>query len=164
MRKTAKFEVEIEYEDTRGDLTTEHMKIIKCESEGDFKGLTLALTTGLAFGAEKNSDDKEIFEKKVRLLRATGSALVNCLAILKNQGELTDDDVNNTLITKLGKVLKLSIDLITYGIAKVLKITDEDVKKLDNEYSDETKETKETKDGQESKQRGLESDDWENYL
>ena len=160
-RKKAKFHIEVEYEDNAGELSTENMKIITCESEGDFKGITLAMTTGLAFGNEKGSNDVELFQKKLRLLRGTGSALQNCLLILHEDGALSNEDLDTTLMDVMGTEIKRCIDLISFGIAKVLGINNKQVDKFNEEY---TEESLNKKDNGESKQQGLESDDFEDFL
>tara|TARA_R110000822_G_scaffold36734_4_gene103203 strand:+ start:3137 stop:3628 length:492 start_codon:yes stop_codon:yes gene_type:complete len=161
-RKTAKFHIEVEYEDDgKGDLSTDGMRIVTCESEGDFKGITLAMTTGLAFATEKGCDAKETFQQKLRLLRGTGSALQNCLLILQNDGALTDEDINTTLMDEMGVAIKQCIDTITFGIGKILKITNKEVEEFNKEYSEENlNNIKDEKD----RQSGLESDDIEDYL
>lgn len=161
-RRTAKFHIEVEYVDEAGELSTEGMKILKCESEGDYKGITLAMTTGLAFATEKGSDGAETFQKKLRLLRGTVSALQNCLLILRGDGALNSNLVPDTLIDKIGVNLKEAVDLISYGIGKILRVTNDEVNEFNQEYKEENL-NKRNNDG-ESRQQGLEQDGIEDYL
>lgn len=169
MKKKAKFVVEILYDEADKGLTTENVNIVKCESEGDFKGLVLALTAGLAFTADRGESPFEIFQSKLRLLRATGSALMNCVEILKSQNALQGRKTDAEMTDALGGAVKHTVDLITYGIAIVLGMTDRDVERCNDEYIDSIdfdNSIKPTEDeqGQRNEQRGTEQPDSDDFL
>ena len=166
MKNKAKFVVEIEYHDPNGGMTPENVNIIKCESEGDYKGLTLALTSGLAFAQTKGADPKRTFKDKLRLLRATGSALINALYALDKEKAFEEREINEEGLDTLTAGVKYTIDLICYGIAVVLGITDETVEEANNgEYiEDFDNDTKDENDGKRNEQRGTQEDDLSDYF
>ena len=62
---------------------------------------------------------------------------------------------------EMGVAIKQCIDIITFGIGKILKITNKEVDEFNKEYSEENlNNRKDEKD----RQSGLESDNIEDYL
>jgi len=162
MRKKAKFAVEIEYDGNFKGLDTENIRIIQCDAEGDYKGLTLALTTGLAFASTKGRNPKEIFAEKLRLLRSTGSALMNMLEIVKRQGSV-EDAVDADLEEGLAAAIKHTINVITMGIGNILGIDNSYVEELNKEYTDANNDNKKDNDEQDG-QNGTEQSSEEDFL
>jgi hypothetical protein len=162
MRKKAKFVIEIEYEAEEKGMDTSNIKIIQCDAEGDYKGLTLALTTGLAFASEKGRNPKEIFAEKLRLLRSTGSALMNMIQIVKNQGEI-GEELEGDLEEGLAAAIKYAVNLISMGVGNILGISNEYVEELNNEYTDAVNDNKTDKDGKDG-QKGTGQSSYEDFL
>lgn len=90
MKKTAKFTIEIEYEDldlsrrpTEGSVEKEYrkdsMKIINFEQEGEVEGLSLALFLGLFayIGNKSDGDLKQLLKNKIRVIRALLNAILS---------------------------------------------------------------------------------------
>jgi len=167
MKNKAKFVIEIEYDNPHGGMTPENVNIIECESEGDYMGLTLALTSGLAFAQTKGANPKKTFKQKLRLLRATGSALINALHALHNEKAFEGQDIDKNTIETLSAGVKHTVDLVCYGIAIVLGIDNKTVDKANDEYNEDPEENnnpKDKQDGKRDEQRGTESDDINDYL
>ena len=168
MKKRAKVHIEIEYDSLEnGEIDMENMNIVKCDAIGDYEGLTLAMTTGLAFGAPKGQSAKETFAIKLRLLRSTASALANCINILKMEGAISKEDLDDSLSQRTQEVVRTVVNIITLGIGRVLGISNDYIDELNEE---EYKDPNGKQDGkQEGKQQGdkgtgLESDGLEDYL
>jgi hypothetical protein len=162
MRQKARFSVEIEYDTDDKGMDTENIKIIECDAEGDYKGLTLALTTGLAFASVKGRNPKEIFAEKLRLLRSTGSALMNMIQIVKRQGEL-NGELEGDLEEGLAAAIKHTINLISMGIGNILGVTNEYVEELNKEYTDAVNDNKKDNDGKDG-QKGTGQSSYEDFL
>jgi len=162
MRQKARFSVEIEYDTDDKGMDTENIKIIECDAEGDYKGLTLALTTGLAFASVKGRNPKEIFAEKLRLLRSTGSALMNMIQIVKRQGEL-NGELDGDLEEGLAAAIKHTVNLISMGIGNILGVTNEYVEELNKEYTDAVNDNKKYNDGKDG-QKGTGQSSYEDFL
>lgn len=163
MKKKAKFVVEIEYDSDMEGLDSEKVKVLKCDTEGDYKGITLALVSGLAFASVKGNSSMSIFEEKLRLLRSTGSALVNMISVLKQQGVL-ENEVDDSDMDTLADAIKHTINIITYGIAKILGISNEAVEEFNEEYKEAINDQNKNKDGKSDEQKGNGQSSYEDFL
>lgn len=169
MKKKAKVHIEIEYDlDKNGKVDMNAMGITTCEAAGDYEGLTLAMTTALAFGAPKGENNKKTFAIKLRLLRSTASALANCIDILKEHGALKDKDIDKSLsLFHLNTAVREVVNLITLGVGRVLGISNDEVERLnESEYKNPNEENdeQERKESKGDKGTGLESNGFEDYI
>ena len=161
-RRKARFSVEIEYDADETGMNTDNIKIIECDAEGDYKGLTLALTTGLAFASVKGQDAKQIFAEKLRLLRSTGSALMNMIQVVKRQGDI-EYHLDDELEDGLGAAIKHTVNIISMGIGNILGIDNDYVEELNKEYTDAVNDNKTDKDGKDG-QTGTGQSSYEDFL
>lgn len=168
MKKRAKVHIEIEYDSMEnGEIDMEAMNIVKCDAIGDYEGLTLAMTTGLAFGMPKGQSSKETFAIKLRLLRSTASALANCINILKMEGAISNEDLDDSLAQRTQEVVRTVVNIITLGIGRVLDIKNSYIDELnETEYSDPNENQYGKQEGKQEGDTGtgLESDGIEDYL
>lgn len=163
--KKAKFVIEIEYENADEGLAERNINVLKYEAEGDYKGLTLALTAGLGFAAVKGEDDVDTFKEKLRIMRANASAITSIYGTLKHMGLLpkgsaSDDETQEIL----GAALKRMIDNISVGIANALNMTREQVMRANQEYKDIHNDNSEQDGKDEQGQTGTDGVDFDNYL
>lgn len=157
MRK-AKFLVEVEYDETSKSISAKNTKVTKCEIEGDYQGLTIAMSCGLAFSELEGKGRFETFKRKMLIVRSTVSALGSIIASLRHSHYFKDKEVSmgereEGMILKTMKSLG---DLITYGLSKVFDITNEEMKEANEDYIID-------KDGKKGKQ-GFGGNDIGNFI
>lgn len=153
MKKRAKFVVEIEYDEADiGELSPESVEVITLQQEGDYKGMVLALTAGLLFSKHKDLTNLESYKIKLRMLRAFASSLVNGLEILKSHNAFGDAQMNRKEMGMVGTVIKHITDVISYGIARMLSLSEDDIVECNEEYRDVVEHNRKTeKDEKEGK-------------
>lgn len=132
MKKKAKFLIEVEYE-TNPESGAESIDVKQYEVEGDYKGITIALSAGLAFATSKRESAKSAFVTKVRLLRSVGSALLNILNTLKIEKYITDKDMDKDMFMLFEESIKAVVNTITTGISNALDIDKSEIKSINNE-------------------------------
>lgn len=130
MKRQARFEIVVEFE---GKPSASNMRIVRSRQEGSFEELTIAMTTGMFFASNKEDSSLETFKKKIRILRATASGLVSGLNILRI-GKLYSEVVDEETIDSLGSVLKHTVDLGAYGIARLMDVSADEVSEATKEY------------------------------
>jgi hypothetical protein len=137
MKKRAKFVVEVEYdEDDAPLLDTNKIKVLRMEQEGDYAGLTAALTAAMLFAKFKGDTPQEVFRKKLRILRAVASTLVNGLSTLRSHGAFDDKQMDVKELAMVADLIKHTTNVITYGIAIMLGVNDKQVEECNKEFED----------------------------
>lgn len=165
--KKAKFVIEIEYDDAVADtedMVDRNIKVLNYKAEGDYKGLTLALTSGLAFATERKESNYETFKEKLRLLRATASALISVYGTLRRMKLLGEGDAAKEETEHiLGSAIKRVIDYISTGLATALEISPSQMEEVNEEYKDIH--DKNIKDGEDKQDpQGTDRIDFDDYL
>lgn len=165
--KKAKFVIEIEYDNAEQGMSERGIKVLNYDVQGDYKGLTLALVSGLAFTTGKKNSNFDSFKDKLRLLRATASALASCYGTVRRHGLLGDEGDAAKAETEniLGAALKRMVDYISMGLANALDITPEQVKDANAEYKEIHDENlKKDNDGKGQNKQGTDRVDFDDYL
>ena len=125
MKKTAKFEIEIEFEE--GDYDPTKMKILKCNTDGDYKALTMAFVAAFFLHKDKTKTKLENFKRMVRVQRAIASAILT--GVMNFNRDKIDADFEKTL----GQSLQGIITMCTMGLSENMDITKDEAYSVEDD-------------------------------
>ena len=127
MKKRAKFVVEVEYEGDIASLDPDNVKVVNYEQEGDYGGLTLALTAGMLFHDAEGDTPFQSFKKKLRVLRAVASTFMNGIQAFRDKGLIDDKQMDKEQVRMVSEIYKYTTNVLSYGIAILQGLNDEQV-------------------------------------
>lgn len=147
--KKARFVIEIEYDEdavvSSEHATSNDVKVVEYQCEGDYTGLTLAMATGIGYAVHKEQSNFEQFKEKLRLLRATGSALASVFTTMRRASGM--QSVSDKLANALLAAIKKLVDLTSVGVAMGLDIDPDRIPETDSEYiNDKAKNDEQSKE------------------
>lgn len=131
MKKIAKFAVEIEYDDSKikaspedGDsvyqTSAENVNIRGFEQVGEFRGIMLALFSGV-FGTVDRDDPKEALKRKAELIMAFSSAYVTAFM------NLAPEEDRNPLVREMFSMVAL---IVVRSIGQRMGFSNEEISQI----------------------------------